>query len=320
MRSDRKINEENIVFDSDMKHPNSCTSVNVPVVRRALVDKVADFICSLEERALSGDWSQGLDQSHIINDVCIKEGLIICQIHCLKNTTTPQGRCMTSWLLLCNVKLHTHAAVNIQGMSSHPYRSCTQCLVVFTGFLAPVTKVAKLHTRTTMFSLISIFCLVLWRAVCCSFASKESKSFQPTQQGDFQPHIALKSNSKHKTQRLVENKGVIQPFFLSHPFSVWTSASSVSLWSAQVHFSSQKPVSPLSSANVRKYLYLLRGVRFDPGFVNKIWLILIATLQNKSYRCEWCPASAWKSVARLAWWWFSFSGVAERLCVRRWGQ
>lgn len=48
---------------------------------------------------------------------------------------------------------------------------------------------------------------------CCSgvqrsVANKESKSFPPTQQGDFQPHATLKSESKRKRQRLGKDKGV----------------------------------------------------------------------------------------------------------------
>lgn len=53
--------------------------------------------------------------------------------------------------------------------------------------------------------------------MCCSVTDKESKSFPPTQQGDFHPLVALKSDSKHKPQRLGKDKGVIFPYFFPLP-------------------------------------------------------------------------------------------------------
>lgn len=53
--------------------------------------------------------------------------------------------------------------------------------------------------------------------MCCSVTDKESKSFPPTQQGDFHPLVALKSDSKHKPQRLGKDKGVIFPYFFPIP-------------------------------------------------------------------------------------------------------
>lgn len=52
---------------------------------------------------------------------------------------------------------------------------------------------------------------------CTAVTDKESKSFPPTQQGDFHPLIALKSDSKHKPQRLGKDKGVISPIFFPLP-------------------------------------------------------------------------------------------------------
>lgn len=54
-----------------------------------------------------------------------------------------------------------------------------------------------------------------------SVTHKESKSFPPTQHGDFQPRAALKSDSKRERQRLGKDKGecvcecvlFVQPFF-----------------------------------------------------------------------------------------------------------
>lgn len=87
---------------------------------------------------------------------------------------------------------------------------------------------------------------------CCSgvqrsVANKESKSFPPTQQGDFQPHATLKSESKRKRQRLGKDKGVrvcVFGFFLfGYPFFVcvlFVCEVSFSVWSVRVHLSSQK--------------------------------------------------------------------------------
>lgn len=74
---------------------------------------------------------------------------------------------------------------------------------------------------------------------CCSgvqrsVANKESKSFPPTQHGDFQHHATLKSDSKRERQRLGKDKGVC----------VFVCGVSFSLWSARVHLSSQKRNTP----------------------------------------------------------------------------
>lgn len=74
---------------------------------------------------------------------------------------------------------------------------------------------------------------------CCSgvqrsVANKESKSFPPTQHGDFQPHATLKSDSKRERQRLGKDKGVC----------VFVREVSFPLWSARVHLSSQKRNTP----------------------------------------------------------------------------
>lgn len=45
--------------------------------------------------------------------------------------------------------------------------------------------------------------------------TKKSKSLPPTQQGDFQHHGALKSDSKRETRRLGKDKGVIPSYAFS---------------------------------------------------------------------------------------------------------
>lgn len=97
--------------------------------------------------------------------------------------------------------------------------------------------------------------------------TKKVKSFPPTQQGDFQNRVALKSDSKHKTQRLGKDKGVISPFFffltiLSLCERVFTlfvvSASSLFI---------TKPLLPLSSARVKNMdFYQQHSMRFDSAF------------------------------------------------------
>lgn len=84
------------------------------------------------------------------------------------------------------------------------------------------------------------FCLVLAGAHCTAeFPNKESESLLPTQQGDFQPYTSLKSDSKHKTQRLGRDKGVISSafYFLTIHYLCWVRSNSFSFWSAQVDLS-----------------------------------------------------------------------------------
>lgn len=88
----------------------------------------------------------------------------------------------------------------------------------------------------------------------CSVLNKESKSLPPTQQGDFQPHIALKSDSKRKTQRLGKDKGVISLTISTILFFESECKFTVFVVSAR-HFSSQRHCF-LSSASVEKNMDL----------------------------------------------------------------
>lgn len=103
-----------------------------------------------------------------------------------------------------------------------------------------------------LISIFLLFCSVVQRSITVSPTKKVKAAHPHTQQGDFQPHGALKSDSKHKTQRLGKDKGVISSI-LSTTFSI------------------TKTLSPLSSASVKKYGFLPAAYSrmcFDSGFSN----------------------------------------------------
>lgn len=70
-----------------------------------------------------------------------------------------------------------------------------------------------------LISIFLLFCSVVQRSITVSPTKKVKAAHPHTQQGDFQPHGALKSDSKHKTQRLGKDKGVISSI-LSTTFSL----------------------------------------------------------------------------------------------------
>lgn len=101
-------------------------------------------------------------------------------------------------------------------MSYHPYRSLLLCLYVFTGIRSLLVSVITHRESKCSVWLAFQSC---WNrcAVFCSVTNKESKSFPPTQQGDFQPHVSLKSDSKRR--EVGKRWGSDFPFFstiLSH--------------------------------------------------------------------------------------------------------
>lgn len=132
--------------------------------------------------------------------------------------------------------------------------------------------------------------------MCCSVTDKESKSFPPTQQGDFHPLVALKSDSKHKPQRLGKDKGVIFPYFFSLPSFIFLERVQVHCLCGQPKFTFHHKASLASLiclGNKIVDLDKLNCSSFDLKFscsYNKmmlIWIELGRWLFAGLYSAEW---------------------------------
>lgn len=200
---------------------NTQTHAKVPVVRRALVDKVAVFPCAFFGRTsvlanhsswISDRWSvMFMSNRDWLYFRCNERNRVLLKKtlhHSNGNTWQKQ------WHLDNYIMLYIHAAVNIQGMTYPLCRSRLQSLCIY-RWLCPYQLLFHNYTPKSSDWLTFLSCSNRC-AVHCSVTNKESKSFPPTQQGDFQPHVALKSDSKHKTQRLGKDKGF--PLFFQSSF------------------------------------------------------------------------------------------------------
>lgn len=132
--------------------------------------------------------------------------------------------------------------------------------------------------------------------MCCSVTDKESKSFPPTQQGDFHPLVALKSDSKHKPQRLGKDKGVIFPYFFPLPSFIFLERVQVHCLCGQPKFTFHHKASLVSLiclGNKIVDLDKLNCSSFDLKFscsYNKmmlIWIELGRWLFAGLYSAEW---------------------------------
>lgn len=132
--------------------------------------------------------------------------------------------------------------------------------------------------------------------MCCSVTDKESKSFPPTQQGDFHPLVALKSDSKHKPQRLGKDKGVIFPYFFPLPSFIFLERVQVHCLCGQPKFTFHHKASLASLiclGNKIVDLDKLNCSSFDLKFscsYNKmmlIWIELGRWLFAGLYSAEW---------------------------------
>lgn len=132
--------------------------------------------------------------------------------------------------------------------------------------------------------------------MCCSVTDKESKSFPPTQQGDFHPLVALKSDSKHKPQRLGKDQGVIFPYFFSLPSFIFLERVQVHCLCGQPKFTFHHKASLASLiclGNKIVDLDKLNCSSFDLKFscsYNKmmlIWIELGRWLFAGLYSAEW---------------------------------
>lgn len=132
--------------------------------------------------------------------------------------------------------------------------------------------------------------------MCCSVTDKESKSFPPTQQGDFHPLVALKSDSKHKPQRLGKDKGVIFPYFFPLPSFLFLERVQVHCLCGQPKFTFHHKASLASLiclGNKIVDLDKLNCLSFDLKFscsYNKmmlIWIELGRWLFAGLYSAEW---------------------------------
>lgn len=132
--------------------------------------------------------------------------------------------------------------------------------------------------------------------MCCSVTDKESKSFPPTQQGDFHPLVALKSDSKHKPQRLGKDKGVIFPYFFPLPSFIFLERLQVHCLCGQPKFTFHHKASLASLiclGNKIVDLDKLNCSSFDLKFscsYNKmmlIWIELGRWLFAGLYSAEW---------------------------------
>lgn len=132
--------------------------------------------------------------------------------------------------------------------------------------------------------------------MCCSVTDKESKSFPPTQHGDFHPLVALKSDSKHKPQRLGKDKGVIFPYFFPLPSFIFLERVQVHCLCGQPKFTFHHKASLASLiclGNKIVDLDKLNCSSFDLKFscsYNKmmlIWIELGRWLFAGLYSAEW---------------------------------
>lgn len=138
------------------------------------------------------------------------------------------------------VMLYIHAAVKIQDMSHNPYHSHLQCLSVFTDVCGLIT-----HKEPKCCVSDKHFCIVLTGVQCIAvLATKKGKASHPHNRVTFSPAL-LWSGIQSIKHRGWEKTREWFPLFFNHPFSFRGSASSVSLWSAQVHFQSQTSLSHL---------------------------------------------------------------------------
>lgn len=215
----------------------------MPVVSRALADKVG-FICLLFFWRTSLIWQvtvagsvtdhQWLCQIRI--DYISEEiqNLTATTMHDKNDDSLTITLCFTFMLLSTSEArhiIHTIYACNL-------YRCLCPCqFVCFYNF-----------TRRTK-TLISIF-LLFCSVVQCSITvlpTKKVKASHPLNRVTFQPHGALKSDSKHETHFLYSFK---------HLFSLWESAGSLLFMVSASSCFITETLSPLSSASVKKYGFL----------------------------------------------------------------
>lgn len=113
--------------------------------------------------------------------------------------------------------------------SQHPGRAIPSIpCSVDDVYLFLFCQFVKLHTLK--WSDWLAFCRVLTGVQCSAVLPTKKEKLPTHTTGWLSPHIALKSDSKHKTQRLEKRQGSDFPYFFNHLFS---------LWSVQGHFSSQ---------------------------------------------------------------------------------
>lgn len=142
-------------FDSDMKHPNSCAFIIVPVVRIVLCVNFF-FFCFLACFANHGNC---ISHKSAVMFMSGRDWLYFrCNtFYSLKNMSRLRGECMTKTLTVWQLHyaLHSHGAVTTRGMS---YHSCLHCLSIFTDVCTPASLLNYTPATRTLW-LISIFVL-----------------------------------------------------------------------------------------------------------------------------------------------------------------